>query len=391
MYDVAIIGGGLNGLATASLLAAAGLNILLVDQHLLSQRFGGKKDGRGIALTRFSKEILQKYNIWPEFGHQYGTIKRVIVADEMEPFLLKLDHQTVHSELLGHIIEHDQLLEVFYNFLQKRSNVTILDGVSLERFSSEFSYVEMSLMKEGKLLTEKASLLLGADGKNSRIREMLGIEHVVYDYYQTALVFNIEHEIAHNYDAYEHFYARGSFAMLPLYDQHQSSVVWVEKSEVANIYSKMPVDELAYFVQDRARLTHGEVNINSEVYTYPLSLVLAKQPFKNRVALIGDSLHFIHPIAGQGFNLSLRDIEALTRMVVKSKKLGLDFGSETSLEGYVNERKKGNLMMSLFTDLLNRGCSNSSTILRALRKIGLSYIDTSSHLKKKILNVSWIE
>lgn len=384
-FDIAIIGGGLNGIAMAALLAKTSLKIALIDQNLISSRINSKADGRGIAVARFSKNILIKHGIWKEFNVSHGTINRVVVADGSAPFLLKLDNEIIDGEALGHIIEHDDLLHQFYNYVLKQPNIEVLDGRALLKFTSSQTGVELEL--EDRSISTK--LMIAADGKNSKIREQLEISSSCFDYQQKALVFNIKHEFAHDNIAYEHFYKAGPFAMLPLNDVYKSSVVWTERPELADLYAKMSKEELEFFVQERAKLTHGKVEICSKVFSYPLSLVIANKYYKERVVLIGDSLHFIHPIAGQGFNLSLRDIDCLCDLIKAYSDLGLDIGSNTLLSEFARSRKLDNYAMIVFTDLLNRGFSNNNKIISLARKLGLSLIDIKPKLQSYLLNYAW--
>lgn len=385
-YDLAIVGGGLNGIAMASAAAGRGLRVVLIDQNLLKTRLTTRCDGRGIAFAGFSKKILEKYGIWQYFDCSYGTINKVIVSDGIEPFLLKLDNELVENEALGYLIESDDLLQQLYCYATKHTDLTIIDNTKLVDFVSELDRVTLTLSGDKKIA---AKLLIAADGKNSQIREKLGIEVSSFEYNQTALVFSIKHTKPHHNIAHEHFYKSGPFAILPLEDQHRSSVVWTETTDKAKIFAAMAADELHYFLQQKCQLTHGAVKIDSKICTYPLSLVFAKKYYDKRVVLIGDSLHFIHPIAGQGFNLSLRDIDQLTDLICEHHGLGLDIGSDIMLNQFASGRKIDNYAMIIFTDILNRSFSNSSKILSVLRKLGLSAIDMRPGLQKILINYAW--
>ena len=386
MFDVVIVGGGLNGITLASMLANRSLKILLIDQNKISDRLGAKQDGRGIAVARFSKEILENHGIWKHFKVDHGTINKIIVADGTEPFLLKLDNDLVGGDPLGYIIEHDDLLQQFYAYATKCKNLTILDDTKLLDFVFAQGFVKLNLNKKKNI---KSKLLVAADGKNSSIKQQLNIESSTFDYNQSALVFTVKHEKKHNNVAYEHFYKAGPFALLPLQDQHKSSVVWTESSDSAKIYAKMSKDEISYFIQQKCQLTHGKIEIASKIFSYPLSLVFAHKYYEQRAVLLGDSLHFIHPIAGQGFNLSLRDIDNLANLIIEYNDLGLDIGSDDLLSKFTRGRKFDNYMMILFTDILNRSFSNNIKVLSCLRKLGLSLIGIWPFWKKFLMGYAW--
>jgi 2-octaprenyl-6-methoxyphenol hydroxylase len=386
MFDVAIIGGGLNGITLASILARDGIKVVLIDQNLLTKRLSNRQDGRGIAVARFSKSVLEDYGIWQCFKTKYGTINKIIVADGEEPFLMKLDNDLVDSKPLGYIIEHDDLLQQLYKYAIECANLTILDNTQLVNFEANQSKVTLELSNNKVIY---AKLLVAADGKNSSIKKKLNIASTTFEYNQNALVFTIKHQKKHNNVAYEHFYPSGPFAILPLKDQHMSSVVWTERTEAAKIFANMEKEEISFFLQQKCQLTHGNVEISSKVFSYPLSLVFAHKYYDQRTVLIGDSLHFIHPIAGQGFNLSLRDINYLANLIFEYNNLGLDIGSETLLANFMKGRKVDNYAMIIFTDILNRSFSNNSKILSYLRKIGLSLVDLRPSWQKFFINYTW--
>jgi 2-octaprenyl-6-methoxyphenol hydroxylase len=386
MFDVVIVGGGLNGIALASMLVKSNLKILLIDQNKISEKLASREDGRGIAVAGFSKVILDDRGIWKSFDLDRGIINKVIIADGAEPFLLKLDNNLVGSEPLGYIIEHDDLLKQFYGYATKYKNLTILDNVKLLDFLFEQGHVLLNLSNKKVV---KGKLLVAADGKNSFIKQQLDIKSSTIDYNQSALVFTIKHEKKHNNIAYEHFYKTGPFALLPLKDPFKSSVVWTERTNSAKIFAKMPKDEISYFVQQKCHLTHGTIEITSKIFSYPLSLVFAHKYYEQRAVLLGDSLHFIHPIAGQGFNLSLRDIDNLARLIIEYNDLGLDIGSDDLLSKFKRGRKFDNYAMIVFTDILNRSFSNNSKVLSCLRKLGLSLIDVWPFWKKFFTGYAW--
>ncbi len=386
MYDVAIIGGGLNGVVTAGMLASKGIKTVLVDQNILANRLTKRQDGRGIAVARFSKNILANYGIWQQFKTNYGIVNKVVVADGTEPFLMKLDNDLVDGHSLGYIIEHDDLLRQLYNFAIKQGTLKILDNTRLLNFVIEQNKVTLNLSNQEKIYIR---LLIAADGKNSSIKQQLNITSTDISYNQSALVFKIRHEKEHCNIAYEHFYKAGPFAILPLKNKHFSSVVWTEKTDKAKIFVAMSKEEMGYFVQEKCKLTHGNIEISSKIFSYPLSLVFANKYYDKRTILIGDSLHFIHPIAGQGFNLSLRDIHHLTNLIVEYNNLGLDIGCADLSNKFEQGRKLDNYAMIVFTDILNRIFSNNSKVLSFLRKVGMSFIDLQPSLQKLLINYAW--
>jgi 2-octaprenyl-6-methoxyphenol hydroxylase len=226
----------------------------------------------------------------------------------------------------------------------------------------------------------RASLIAAADGRNSAARAAAGIELVGWDYGQSAIVTTVEHELPHDGRAEEHFRAAGPFAILPL-PGNRSSIVWTERT--ADARHIMALDDGGFLAELKARFgaRRGAVSVVGPRHCYPLSMYLAKEITAPRLALLGDAAHIVHPIAGLGFNLGLRDVAALADAVADAVKLGLDLGGDTVLEAYARWRRADTVMTAIATDGLNRLFSNESGLLRVLRDAGLLAVNALSPLK----------
>lgn len=375
-YDLIIIGGGINGITTACALSEAGFKIALVEKSNISKRLQNTRDGRGLSIAKHSKDILEKYKIWDYISEEVGEMHKIIVKDSESDSTLEFDNKLVGGETLGFLIESDNVLAGLYNKLVD-SKVDILDDSGCKRLDCETNESKVTLLN-GKIITSKLAIV--TDGKDSAVRSMMGMQCNKKEYDQTALVFNIKHSQPHNNCAYELFLKNGPFALLPMKDPHQSSVVWCEKKGVEKI--DLSESEFLDYLMIRCNSIYDEVKIVTDITRFPLSLSYMDEYYKDRAVFIGDSLHFIHPVAGQGYNLSIRDIDRLIELLLKYQYLGLDIGSQPLLKEFESHRKMDNKSMMRFTDGINNLFSNDNSMLQFCRRLGLQVVDEISPLKR---------
>ncbi len=226
-----------------------------------------------------------------------------------------------------------------------------------------------------------AQLLVAADGARSRLREIAGISFYGWSYDQSAIVGTIRHERPHEGRAVEHFLPSGPFALLPLKGE-RSSIVWTERRGAAETILRRDPEMLAAMIEKRFGLELGRITLDGPLHAYPLSLGLARSFIGDRLALLGDAAHVIHPIAGQGLNLGLKDAAALAEAVIDQLRLGLDPGAPEALEAYQRSRRFDTAQMAVTTDILNRLFSNDFGPLRALRDVGLGLVNRMPPLKR---------
>ena len=377
--SILIIGSGLSGMTTAialSLLGKFDITIVSPDADNLKQKsetiIG---DPRTTAITPNSKEILDKLGLWPDIGPHCGVIREIFVVDNDD----KDSALKFNGDNIGYMVDNRYIISALINKL----NINLINSQITEIISNDNNICRLKL-ENGDIVS--ADLVIACDGKISKIGKMAGIDFVYKDYDQLAMVCLVKHKEQHNGTAYEKFYEQGPFAVLPMKDDNISGIVWSEKPDVAKHILSLPQNEQKMLMDAKMNNVYDEYQIETKLAAYPLSLVYAKQYFAGRILLIGDSLHAIHPIAGQGYNLILNDIYELSKLLDKHVNLGSDIGSKLVLEEFYNKRKKDNLLMIKITDGFDKIFSNSNPIISKSRKFGMKLIQNSSIIKDYILN-----
>jgi 2-octaprenyl-6-methoxyphenol hydroxylase len=377
MTNIVILGAGLSGEITALAFASKGIKTLLLEASDL--KF--PKDGRTIALTNLSKSFLDRIGIWSSLEPYISDIKDVYVADDFSPRMLHLSESKNNYQALGYMIESYNLREVIHNLVLSNPLITFKTSINYELLDSGAEGKAILQIADNKIT---ADLIVICDGRNSKIRREYFVDSFNKDYKQSALTFHVEHTKMHENTAVEHFMNRGVFAILPLRNQYQSAIVWAEKSELAEIYKDMCPEEFLPHLQKRFGDFLGEVKVTTPIQSYPLTARITKNYYYNKLILVADSAHNIHPLAGQGLNQGIKDIESLVSIASRNYSVGLEF-DKLAGEEYERSRKSDNYAMFLLTDNLNRIFSNNIPILRHLRKVGLSMIDRMSFLKKRLV------
>ncbi len=389
-FDITIIGGGAIGaLFALSLVHDCHLKktppfkIALVDQTPLETLLNPNTDGRTFALTTAAFNLLQKLDIWKSLETQASPILNILVTEGDHQDGLHYDHQTTQKPF-GYIVESSFLRKEIFLKLQDEQDITLLSPFRLASLKKEARHLTLFLEDGTTLITR---LLVGADGKNSKVRDLLGIDVFHFPYPQHALVCHFAHTYPHRGWSIEAFYPEGPFAVLPLKGTsdhpHQSGLVWTSSPEEIKRLSTLDVpdfDQALSLKLDPHR--YGSPHLLSKRWTYPLSAHVAPTFITERAVLLGDAAHGIHPVAGQGLNLGIRDIESLSSEISKALSLGLDPGSLLFLENFQKSRRLDILSLLGITHGLIRLFSNHSKILKFLRENGLLMINSLPSLKK---------
>ncbi len=388
---VAIAGGGLAGLTMASVLGSRGVDCVVIDRQTRDETVTERFDGRTTALSLGSRRVLEAAGLWDGLAPNASPILDIRIADDADtPLLggllasasLHFDHREVADDTggaaFGHIVENRLIRKAQYDRLDGLAPVTHLDGAAIT--GAEFG-ADRAVLTLGDGRRVGADLVVAADGKDSLMRELAGIGTRRWSYGQTAVVCTITHPEPHRGLALEHFLPDGPLAVLPMTDgpdgAPRSSVVWSDHGTAGADRPRLLKLADADF---EAALTAamggylGKVRLAGTRFAYPLGVVHAKRYTGRRLALIGEAAHAIHPIAGQGLNLSLRDVAALAERLVRAARLGQDLGAAALLAGYRRQRQVDNLAMLAATDGLNRLFSTDLGPVRLARSIGLAAI-----------------
>jgi 2-octaprenyl-6-methoxyphenol hydroxylase len=380
--DVLIGGAGFAGLALAIALRQGlgpSFSVTVADPALT----GAAKDGRASAIVAAARRLFETIGVWQKVEAQ--PILDMVVTDSrlsdvVRPVFLTFEGDVEPDEPFAHMIENAALLAALVEKAKDEGVTLRTAAVADFAFTNDRVSVRLS---DGDTLA--AGLLIAADGARSAIRERAGIASQGFSYGQSAIVATVAHERDHRGRAEEHFLPAGPFAILPLKRDpsvgHRSSIVWTEQAHEAARIVALPDAEFHAELERRFGLHLGEIRVVGPRRVHPLGLSVARTFIADRLALVGDAAHVIHPIAGQGLNMGLKDVAALAEVIVDAARLGLDPGSLAVLERYQRWRRFDTVAMGIATDGLNRLFSNQSDVLRLVRDVGLGVVDRLPALK----------
>lgn len=379
--QVTILGGGLSGLITAISLAHYKITSIIIEKSTYSQK-DFTCDGRTIALSKHSKEYLEQIGVWNQIKNYACPITDILVGDNFSKAELHFPYRLADLEPMGYIIKNTNFKEELYDIARNNSFINMQAGVTYTGFKTEPSYIETFLDKGYSV---KSELVVIADGRNSIAYKENFTDRFFKNYHQTALVFNVSHANSNEGYAVEHFLPGGPFATLPL-SSHESSIVWTLPTNKAIAYQAISTEDMTYFIEEKFPYFLGKPRIISEVQAYPLIARHAKSYINNRFVLVADSAHVLHPLAGQGLNQGILDIETFTRCIAESEILGLTLASSVYLKRYEQERYSDNNAMFEITDNINSLFASDNKVLSKLRQIGLSFVNDNSILKSFFMN-----
>jgi 2-octaprenyl-6-methoxyphenol hydroxylase len=375
-YDAVISGGGMIGLNLGLALARGGLRTVVVDALAPQATIDAKFDGRVSAVAFASCRMLKVLGLWPRLAPHAQPINDILVSDGSarsgaSPFFLHFDHREIGTEPLGHLIENRHIRSVLLAAVAECDGLELRAPEEVTQAQVEGEKVSVSLRNGEKL---SARVCLAAEGRASPLRDKAGIKLVKWEYGQAGIVTTVEHERPHGGIAQEFFLAPGPFAILPMVG-NRSSLVWTEKLATARALLALNETEFTHELARRFGDSLGAVTPVGPRWSYPLALQIATSYVAPRLALVGDAAHAIHPIAGQGLNLGLRDVAALAEILIEARRLGLDIGGAGILARYQKWRRFDNLALALATDALNRLFTNQLPPVRLARSLGLSIVN----------------
>ncbi len=385
--DILIVGGGLNGPALALALAQGGFRVTVVDTRPAPARAEAGFDGRAYALAIASKRLLSMTGVWPAVADRVQPILQIKASDGLvgqgaAPFFLTFDHAEIEEGPMGFMLEDRHLYAAFLAAMQADARIALMSGETVTGQQVGAQGVTVTLAS-GTQLT--ARVLVGCDGRTSGTAARAGITRSGWRYGQTALVTAIHHARPHNGVAHQFFMPSGPLAILPLHGGHHSSIVWSETETAAAAIQALPDAEYLDALRPRFGDFLGDIALAGARFTYPLNLTLANSFVAPRLALVGDAAHGVHPIAGQGLNLGLRDVGALAQVLIEAQRRGEDIAAADVLARYQSWRRFDSMALALGMDTVNRLFSNDNPLLRAARDLGLGAVNAMPGLRRAFI------
>ena len=384
--DIIIVGGGLNGSLMAIAAANIGFSTIVLDSKDNEASVENRFDGRSYALALSSVRLLKNLNIFKDIIDKSQPILDIKILDGKlvqgpSQFSLHFDNNEIHDGPMGQMVEDRFIRKTLFTKINKNEQIDYKFNSKVTEHKKQSGYISVTL-DNGKKLDTK--LLVGADGRNSELANRAEIKKSGWKYNQSALVCAIEHQADHNGVAWQYFMPSGPLAILPMTGK-RSCIVWTEQN--ANAKAINLFDETRYTKILAARLGNflGKFKIIGDRHTYPLELSIADRFIDERLALIGDAAHSVHPIAGQGLNAGFKDIAVLAHIIQDAHNRGEDLGSLGVLKRYEEWRRFDSAQLAYSTDLFNKLFSNENEALRLARNIGLKLLDSIPVAKRNII------
>ena len=377
-YDLIVAGGGMSGLALAAAVAAPGFKVLVVERSSVQGLTAAPYDGRVTAVAQGAKRFLEAVGAWPGMAEDASPILDIVVREGFSPIEVHYDHRTVSGEPLGYIVENRAIRRALIDLATTLPTLTLAAPAEIRELDRSAARVDVRL-SDGSLAA--APLIALCEGRQSATRERIGVGIRQWAYGQTGIVCSLAHQAPHHGLAVERFFPDGPFARLPM-TQNRCSIVWaLDDSLSADVIG---LDDAAFLaeVADRFGADLGPIELASPRWSYPLALVLADSYTAHRAVLVGDAARGIHPIAGQGWNLALRDVASVAEIVLDRLRLGLDPGDAVALERYAAWRRFDGMTLVAVTDGINRLFANDILPLRLAREAGLAAVDRAPPLKR---------
>jgi 2-octaprenyl-6-methoxyphenol hydroxylase len=378
--DVIVAGGGMTGLTLGLALAQAGIDVIVADAEPADAKIAPSYDGRASAIAYASFRMWTALGLAPTLTPHAQRIEQILVTDGRvrggaSLLSLAFDRRELDDrpdgEALGVMLENRHIRAALGQAAAQQPSLRVIAPAAVTGHSIDAAGASVTLA-DGRTL--RGGLVVGAEGRRSGTRERAGIRTTGWKYDQTAVVCTVQHQKPHDGVAHEYFLPSGPFAMLPL-THNRCNIVWTEKPAIAETLRAMP--EADFIAELRARFGDhlGALSLAGPRFAYPLSLQVAERLVSDRLALIGDAAHGVHPIAGQGLNVGLRDVAALAECITDAMHVGLDAGDSEALARYQRWRRFDSLSLALVMDAFNRIFSNDWPVLREWRGRGMAVVD----------------
>ena len=389
--EAVIVGAGMAGLTLAHALASAGIEVAMVDRADPANFTDAAFDGRTTAIATGSANVLEGIGLWPELAPKSCPIDTIRVSDGDALMFLHFDHQEVGDDPMGYILENRDIRGPMLAAAAASSQIEFLAPAIIETVTRGSGGVSVKL-ENGREI--RARVIFACDGRGSSLRQEARIPVTEWRYDQSSFVCTIAHERTHQNIAHERFLPGGPFAILPMRDldkplktatgelRHAASIVWSESNDLVPAIKGFDDDAFTAELAQRIGGFLGEIALASPRWVHPLGLSHAARYTDQRLALVGDAAHAIHPIAGQGLNMGIRDVAALAELVVAARRLGRDIGDPDILADYERWRRFDNMLLAVVTDNLTRLFSNDIAPVRAVRDLGLGIVNAIPAARK---------
>lgn len=388
-YDITIIGGGIVGLACALALAKKGFNLALVEAGKGHAKLLSKDapfDAKIVAITRKSELFFRDLGVWEGILNLRScAYQQMLVWDASADGQILFTASEFFEPNLGYMIEQSVILGTLWQALLQLDNVSIFTHSQLQKLEHQ-QQRHLAILSNGQALSAK--LIIAADGAASQARQLAQITSQGWDYQQKAVVAIVKGDLPHRLTAFQRFAADGSLALLPLADPFQCAVVWATAPSNAENLIHMTKAAFEKNLTQECDAVMDQMTLMGDRFLFPLHTHHAKNYVQERLALVGDAAHTLHPLAGQGVNLGLLDVQALAAVLIHSRQKGRDYGILSVLKRYERQRKFHNQSMILAMEAFKRGFTSQNALIQYLRNQGLSWVDRQHKLKQFLAQVA---
>ena len=383
--EITIVGAGIVGSSLACLLSKQGVKVTLLDRGSpLSLSKSSILQDRTLALNLSSVDLFKELNIWNELKNLTTPFKRMFVWDSKGSSPLEFLAEEIKKKELGYIISNNTILKSLNKLIQDSPKITLKQQTELSGIDIKENEICISFLS-GERISSK--LIIGADGINSTLRKKAKIKTRTWSYDQRAFVAGLKTEKFHEYTAWQLFTPTGPIALLPfdLMEGSNISLVWSAEIDYAEKLQKLTQKEFVKELEEKTEQILGKIDLKTDIRSFPLNQLHAKSYFSERIALVGDSAHSFHPLAGQGLNIGLSDVTSLSAVLIKARRSGLDIGSKRTLKDYERSRKIPNLTMAALMELFKEGFETSDPWVKLARNFAFKMATKNSTLKKRVI------
>lgn len=379
-FDIVIVGGGLIGMSLAAALAHSQYKILLLEQNKAAPLHANMLDLRTTGLTRSSEKVLTEAGLWAAMQPYATPIERLDISEQGNFGSARIDAQQHQLAPIGYMMPNDKLTSVLSNQVAQQANLTVWSPARLSALEKLTRSYQLIIDRQGEAHTITTQLLVGADGARSKVRDLLHIDYHTKDYQQSAIISNVQPQYAHNNIAYERFTGHGPLAVLPLQGNH-CALIWTQPSASSQAYLDMDADQFLHALQKAFGYRLGIFQQVGQRSAYPLTLTVSHSLTQDQAVLIGNAAQSVHPVAAQGFNLGLRDVQTLVTLLKQAEYADLS----VVLQNYPARRQQDRDHVIKLTDNLTRLFAPQSAPIKAARSFGLRMIANLPSAQRSVL------